>query len=112
MWCQKVPRGLYFYLNKKSDAWLIIIIIGKIGVLKLAQIDQTSLAGPRENILAQTAPLLFVSRRKTCAKVYFCDRCDVVNYTVLLHFSNTFGFVGSQLLVRFGGYPLILRQDV
>ena len=29
----------------------------------------------------------------------------MVNYTVLLHFSNTFGFVGSQLLVRFGGYP-------
>ena len=64
------------------------------------QIDQASLAGPRKNSAPKNATLLFVPRRKTCVKVYFCDRCDVVIYTVLLRFTNTFLSVGPWYAYR------------
>ena len=43
----------------------------------------------------QIAPQFLVPRRKTFGKVYFYGRCDLVNYNVLLHFTDTVFSVGS-----------------
>ena len=75
------------------------------GAAKLGNSERSGLASPSKNSALSHASLVFVLWRTTCAKVYCCDRCDVVIYNVLVSFTNTFVSVGAHLLVRFDGYP-------